>query len=105
MDYKLTNGISSYEYASSLRSAACVIIVGVNKLYLGSELVDWLYTHVQGFANRNDARKYASSLVREGFVRHAVNKTKFSEQCYYVFGDGKFNDLVLGLMQRMEEVE
>ena len=50
-------------------------------------MVDWLHSHVQGFANRSDARKYASNLLREGLIRHAVNKTKFSEQCYYVFGD------------------
>uniref|UniRef100_A0A2K6UEN1 Dishevelled segment polarity protein 1 n=1 Tax=Saimiri boliviensis boliviensis TaxID=39432 RepID=A0A2K6UEN1_SAIBB len=32
-------------------------------------------------------RKYASSLLKHGFLRHTVNKITFSEQCYYVFGD------------------
>lgn len=61
--------------------------ITIPNAFIGSELVDWLHSHVQGFANRSDARKYASSLLREGLIRHAVNKTKFSEQCYYVFND------------------
>ncbi|CAM5179168.1 unnamed protein product [Eretmochelys imbricata] len=32
-------------------------------------------------------RKYASNLLKAGFIRHTVNKITFSEQCYYVFGD------------------
>nr|KAF6394870.1 dishevelled segment polarity protein 1 [Molossus molossus] len=32
-------------------------------------------------------RKYASSMLKRGFLRHTVNKVTFSEQCYYVFGD------------------
>lgn len=50
-------------------------------------MVDWLYTHVEGFKERREARKYASSLLKHGFLRHTVNKITFSEQCYYVFGD------------------
>lgn len=50
-------------------------------------MVDWLYTHVEGFKERREARKYASSMLKRGFLRHTVNKVTFSEQCYYVFGD------------------
>lgn len=50
-------------------------------------MVDWLYTHVDGFKERREARKYASSMLKRGFLRHTVNKVTFSEQCYYVFGD------------------
>lgn len=50
-------------------------------------MVDWLYTHVEGFRERREARKYASSMLKHGFLRHTVNKITFSEQCYYVFGD------------------
>lgn len=53
----------------------------------GSDLVDWLFTHVDGFADRRDARKYACNLLKAGFIRHTVNKITFSEQCYYIFGD------------------
>lgn len=50
-------------------------------------MVDWLYTRVEGFKERREARKYASSMLKRGFLRHTVNKVTFSEQCYYVFGD------------------
>lgn len=49
--------------------------------------MEWLFTHVEGFADRRDARKYACNLLKAGFIRHTVNKITFSEQCYYVFGD------------------
>ena len=42
---------------------------------------------MDGFVNRNDARKYASSMLKAGYIRHTVHKLTFSEQCYYVFGD------------------
>lgn len=53
----------------------------------GSDVVDWLYHHVEGFTDRREARKYASNLLKAGYIRHTVNKITFSEQCYYVFGD------------------
>lgn len=53
----------------------------------GADVVDWLYTHVEGFKERREARRYASSMLKHGFLRHTVNKVTFSEQCYYVFGD------------------
>lgn len=56
-------------------------------LLSGSDVVDWLYHHVEGFPERREARKYASGLLKAGLIRHTVNKITFSEQCYYVFGD------------------
>lgn len=53
----------------------------------GADVVDWLYSRVEGFKDRRDARKYASSLLKHGYLRHTVNKITFSEQCYYTFGD------------------
>lgn len=50
-------------------------------------MVDWLHRNVDGFIDRREARKYASNLLKAGFIRHTVNKVTFSEQCYYVFGD------------------
>lgn len=55
--------------------------------FIGSEVVDWLHNRVQGLEERRDARKLASQLLRNGYIRHTVNKYTFSEQCYYVFGD------------------
>uniref|UniRef100_A0ACB8FBX5 Uncharacterized protein n=1 Tax=Sphaerodactylus townsendi TaxID=933632 RepID=A0ACB8FBX5_9SAUR len=53
----------------------------------GSDVVDWLYQHVEGFTDRRESRKYASNLLKAGYIRHTVNKITFSEQCYYIFGD------------------
>ncbi len=54
---------------------------------LGSDLVDWLFAHVEGFADRREARQYATNMLKCGYIQHTVNKTTFSEQCYYVFSD------------------
>jgi len=55
--------------------------------FIGSDVVDWLHSRVQGLDERRDARKLSSQLLRAGYIRHTVNKYTFSEQCYYVFGD------------------
>ncbi|MCI4377796.1 hypothetical protein PGIGA_G00207700 [Pangasianodon gigas] len=64
-----------------------------------SDVVDWLFHHVEGFADRREARKYASNLLKAGFIRHTVNKITFSEQCYYVFGDLSGNMAHLSLQE------
>ena len=61
--------------------------ITIPNAFIGSDLVDWLFGHVEGFQDRRDARKYASKMLKAGFIRHTVNKITFSEQCYYVFGD------------------
>ena len=30
----------------------------------GSDVVDWLYSHVEGFQDRREARKYACNLLK-----------------------------------------
>lgn len=55
--------------------------------FSGVDVVEWLETHVDGFQDRREARKYASHMLKSGYIKHTVNKTTFSEQCYYVFGD------------------
>lgn len=62
------------------------IYIHIN-LILGVDVVEWLETHVEGFQDRREARKYASHMLKAGYIKHTVNKTTFSEQCYYVFGD------------------
>ncbi|OAF69165.1 hypothetical protein A3Q56_03076 [Intoshia linei] len=52
---------------------------------IGSDVVDWLYTNVDGFVVRKDAKKYAASLLKYGYIIHSVDKPTFSEQCYYTF--------------------
>ncbi|XP_077580908.1 segment polarity protein dishevelled homolog DVL-3-like [Stigmatopora nigra] len=61
--------------------------ITIANAFIGSDVVDWLFHHVEGFADRREARKYASNLLKAGYIRHTVNKITFSEQCYYVFGD------------------
>ncbi len=67
--------------------------ITIPNAFIGSEVVDWLFNHVEGFPDRRDARKYACDMLKFGFIRHAVNKVRFSEQCYYIFGD--FNQSTL----------
>jgi len=61
--------------------------ITIPNAFIGADLVDWLFQHLDGFQDRREARKYASKLLKLGFIRHTVNKITFSEQCYYVFGD------------------
>ncbi|KAL7991101.1 hypothetical protein Chor_014531 [Crotalus horridus] len=48
-------------------------------LEVRSDVVDWLYHHVEGFTDRRESRKYASNLLKAGYIRHTVNKITFSE--------------------------
>ncbi|XP_049783955.1 segment polarity protein dishevelled homolog DVL-3 isoform X1 [Schistocerca cancellata] len=61
--------------------------ITIPNAFIGCDVVDWLHSHVEGFIDRRDARKYASQMLKAGYIRHTVNKITFSEQCYYVFGD------------------
>ncbi|CAH1773482.1 unnamed protein product [Owenia fusiformis] len=61
--------------------------ITIPNAFIGSDLVEWLHTHVEGFADRRDSRRYACNLLKAGYIKHTVNKITFSEQCYYIFGD------------------
>lgn len=61
--------------------------ITIANAFIGADLVEWLFSHVEGFADRRDSRKYACHLLKAGYIRHTVNKLTFSEQCYYIFGD------------------
>merc|ERR1719427_1440086 len=61
--------------------------INIPQAFIGSDVVNWLFSHVAGFTERREARKYASQMLKAGFIRHTVNKSTFSEQCYYAFGD------------------
>jgi len=71
--------------------------ITIPNAFIGADLVDWLYTHLEGFQDRRDARKYASKLLKARLIRHTVNKITFSEQCYYVFGDFRGNMATLSI--------
>ncbi|KAK7602573.1 hypothetical protein V9T40_008162 [Parthenolecanium corni] len=61
--------------------------ITIPNAFIGADVVDWLETHVEGFTERREARRYASQLLKAGYIRHCVNKSSFSEQCYYIFGE------------------
>ncbi|CAF0859782.1 unnamed protein product [Adineta steineri] len=65
--------------------------------FLGSDLVHWLYKHVDGFIDKQDAKEYACALLERGYIRHPIVgllTRGFSKSCYYVFGrlDNNGND-------------
>ena len=61
--------------------------ITIPNAFIGSEVVDWLYRNVHGFQDRREARKYANQMLKQGFIKHTVTKSSFSEQCYYVFNE------------------
>ncbi|XP_031561635.1 segment polarity protein dishevelled homolog DVL-3-like isoform X2 [Actinia tenebrosa] len=73
--------------------------ITIPNAFIGSDVVDWLYSRVEGFSDRREARKYACNLLKAGYIRHTVNKITFSEQCYYVFGDLCGNMAALSLTE------
>jgi len=63
--------------------------------FLGSDLVHWLYKHVDGFIDKQDAKEYACALLERGYIRHPIVgllTRGFSKSCYYVFGRFNNND-------------
>lgn len=38
--------------------------ITIPSAFIGSDLVDWLFTRIQGFTDRREARKYASNLLK-----------------------------------------
>uniref|UniRef100_A0A8C5M9M5 Dishevelled segment polarity protein 3 n=1 Tax=Leptobrachium leishanense TaxID=445787 RepID=A0A8C5M9M5_9ANUR len=82
----IVKAMSSPESGLEVRDRMWLKIT-IPSAFIGSDVVDWLYHHVEGFTDRREARKYASNLLKAGYIRHTVNKITFSEQCYYIFGD------------------
>nr|BAD93240.1 dishevelled [Dugesia japonica] len=78
--------------------------ITIYNAFIGSDLVDWLYSHVQGFSDRKEARKFATNLLKMGFIRHTVNKSSFSEQCYYVLNDMTSALSVMNLESEIDSV-
>ncbi|KAL0600494.1 Segment polarity protein dishevelled-like protein DVL-3 [Plecturocebus cupreus] len=42
--------------------------ITIPNAFIGSDVVDWLYHNVEGFTDRREARKYASNLLKAGFI-------------------------------------
>ncbi|KPM07087.1 segment polarity protein dishevelled DVL-2-like protein [Sarcoptes scabiei] len=62
--------------------------ITIPNAFIGSDVVDWLYSSVPGLHDRKDAKKLASKLLKENHICHTINlKSSFSEKCYYIFSD------------------
>ena len=40
--------------------------ITIPNAFIGSDVVDWLFNHVEGFQDRRDARKYAMQMLKQG---------------------------------------
>ncbi|XP_031640347.1 segment polarity protein dishevelled isoform X3 [Contarinia nasturtii] len=56
--------------------------------FIGADAVNWVLANVEGVNDRREARRIVSSMLRNNLIKHTVNKLNFSEQCYYIVGDG-----------------
>ncbi|XP_004925145.3 segment polarity protein dishevelled [Bombyx mori] len=79
--------------------------ITIPNAFIGADIVDWILQHVAGIADRRDARKYASHMLKAGFIRHTVNKITFSEQCYYVAGAGWLGGELSSLRIRADDAD
>lgn len=62
--------------------------ITIANAFIGSDLVNWILENVDGVNDRRESRKYVANMLRKNYIKHTVNKVTFSEQCYYVIGEG-----------------
>lgn len=62
--------------------------ITIPNAFIGSDLVNWILENVDGVNDRREARKFIANMLRRSYIKHTVNKLTFSEQCYYVIGEG-----------------
>ncbi|KAJ8683051.1 hypothetical protein QAD02_018843 [Eretmocerus hayati] len=61
--------------------------ITMQNAFIGVDVVHWLYKHVKGFHKRQDAKDYASLILKSGLIKQSLNKPKFSSYCFYTFVD------------------
>lgn len=59
--------------------------ITIRNAFLGSELVKWLERNVYGFDNNREAKKFASRMLKEGYIRDPISNKPFSSKSYYTF--------------------
>lgn len=64
--------------------------------FIGADVVKWILENVDGLQDRRAARKFVSMMLIRGYIKQTVNKLTFSEQCYYVLGNGVTQSVDLG---------
>lgn len=63
--------------------------ITIPNAFIGADAVNWVLENVDGVQDRREARRVVSSMLRNNYIKHTVNKLTFSEQCYYVLSDGR----------------
>lgn len=71
--------------------------ITIPNAFIGADCVNWIQENVAGVEDRREARRIVSSMLRNNYIKHTVNKLNFSEQCYYALGQQG-----VALMQEME---
>lgn len=73
--------------------------ITIPNAFIGADCVNWIQENVAGVeGDRREARRIVSSMLRNNYIKHTVNKLNFSEQCYYALGQQG-----VALMQEMQE--
>lgn len=60
--------------------------ITIPNAFIGADCVNWIQENVAGVEDRREARRIVSSMLRNNYIKHTVNKLNFSEQCYYALG-------------------
>lgn len=59
--------------------------IHIPRAFIGSDLVAWLERNVCGFMNGREAKKFASRMLKEGYITDPISKKSFSSKSYYTF--------------------
>lgn len=61
--------------------------ITIPNAFIGADAVNWVLENVEDVQDRREARRIVSSMLRNNYIKHTVNKLTFSEQCYYVVNE------------------
>ena len=79
---------------------SCTLLSVIFFYITGSDVVDWLYSHVEGFQDRREARKYACNLLKVNtlfeLVCHVLrlNRSLLLLLSFFWFFDFFFSDVL-----------
>lgn len=59
--------------------------ITIPKAFIGNQLVNWLKRNVYGFSNNREAKRFASRMLKEGYIKDPISKKSFSSKSYYTF--------------------
>jgi hypothetical protein len=59
--------------------------IHIPQAFLGSDLIRWLERNVHGFSNESETRKFAASMLTEGYIQDPLLKKQFSPKSFYTF--------------------